>query len=52
MRYEAARDIAKAVVKPTVIVTKSTVPVGTGDAVELIMSDTRPEFALPARFNP
>lgn len=50
--YDAAREIARAVSGPTVIVTKSTVPVGTGDEVELIMKDVRPEFALPVVSNP
>jgi UDPglucose 6-dehydrogenase len=36
--YAASEEIADAITKPTVIVTKSTVPVGTGDEVELIMS--------------
>ncbi len=35
--YQATRDIAAAVTKPTVVVTKSTVPVGTGDEVERIL---------------
>lgn len=35
--YAAAEEIAASVSKPTVIVTKSTVPVGTGDEVELIL---------------
>src|SRR5580704_10089297 len=46
--YEAAREIALALDGFTVIVTKSTVPVGTGDEVERIVRETRPdaEFAL------
>lgn len=36
--YAASEEIAAAITKPTVIVTKSTVPVGTGDEVELILS--------------
>ena len=35
--YQAARDIGAAITKPTVVVTKSTVPVGTGDEVERIL---------------
>ena len=34
--YEAAREIAAGLTKSTVVVTKSTVPVGTGDEVERI----------------
>ncbi|MFI5012559.1 MAG: UDP-glucose dehydrogenase family protein [Hyphomicrobiales bacterium] len=46
--YEAAREIAAALDGYTVIVTKSTVPVGTGDEVERIVREARPdaEFAL------
>ncbi len=46
--HQAARDIAKALTRRTVIVTKSTVPVGTGDEVERIIRETRPaaEFAV------
>lgn len=36
--YAATEEIAEAVTKPIVVVTKSTVPVGTGDEVELILS--------------
>lgn len=36
--YEAAKDISKNIEKYTVIVTKSTVPVGTGDEIEKIIS--------------
>ena len=37
--FDAAREIAEAVTGPTVVVTKSTVPVGTGDKVEAILRD-------------
>jgi UDPglucose 6-dehydrogenase len=37
--YQAARDIAGALTGPCVVVTKSTVPVGTGDEVERIMRE-------------
>jgi UDPglucose 6-dehydrogenase len=40
--YDAAREIAAAVEGFTVVVTKSTVPVGTGDEVERIIGETRP----------
>ncbi|MFG1230600.1 UDP-glucose dehydrogenase family protein [Xanthobacter wiegelii] len=46
--FQAAREIAHAIRHYTVVVTKSTVPVGTGDEVERIIRDTRPsaEFAV------
>jgi UDPglucose 6-dehydrogenase len=50
--YQAARDIAGAVKKGAVIVTKSTVPVGTGDEVERIVRDIAPEKELSVVSNP
>ncbi|CAN1519390.1 Ugd Predicted UDP-glucose 6-dehydrogenase [Rhabdaerophilaceae bacterium] len=50
--YEAARDIARALPGDCVIVTKSTVPVGTGDEIERIMHAERPELALSIVSNP
>ena len=46
--YAAAEEIAEAIQSPTVIVTKSTVPVGTGDEVEMILSKKldRKQFAV------
>jgi UDPglucose 6-dehydrogenase len=46
--YAAAREIAKALTKFTVVVTKSTVPVGTSDEVERLMREENPaaEFAV------
>lgn len=46
--YAATEEIANAISKPTVIVTKSTVPVGTGDEVELILGKklTNDQFAV------
>ena len=46
--FGAAREIAAAVTGPVVIVTKSTVPVGTGDEVERIVREVNPqaEFAI------
>jgi UDPglucose 6-dehydrogenase len=46
--YAAARAIAGALSKFTVVVTKSTVPVGTGDEVERIIREENPaaEFAV------
>jgi UDPglucose 6-dehydrogenase len=37
--FEATKEIGAAITGPTVIVTKSTVPVGTGDKVEAILAD-------------
>jgi UDPglucose 6-dehydrogenase len=46
--YQAAREIAAVLDGYTVIVTKSTVPVGTGDEVERIIRETNPgaDFAV------
>jgi UDPglucose 6-dehydrogenase len=38
--YDAAREVARAIKGFTVVVTKSTVPVGTGDEVERIIRET------------
>ena len=50
--YAAAREIAEAVDGPTVIVTKSTVPVGTGDEVERIVHEVRPGMDIQVVSNP
>jgi UDPglucose 6-dehydrogenase len=50
--YEAAREIARALGGYTVIVTKSTVPVGTGDEVERIIRETRPDASFALVSNP
>ncbi len=50
--YDAAREVAEAMEDYTVIVTKSTVPVGTGDEVEKIMRDARPEGEFDVVSNP
>jgi UDPglucose 6-dehydrogenase len=50
--YEATREIAAAVTGPTVVVTKSTVPVGTGDRVEDILREERPDVAIAVVSNP
>src|ERR687890_2792361 len=46
--YQAAREIAAAMDGYTVVVTKSTVPVGTGDEVERIIREAKPgnDFAV------
>jgi UDPglucose 6-dehydrogenase len=50
--YAAARDIAAAVEGFTVVVTKSTVPVGTGDEVERIIRGTNPDADVAVVSNP
>ncbi|MGF9759459.1 UDP-glucose/GDP-mannose dehydrogenase family protein [Microvirga sp. 0TCS3.31] len=50
--YQAARDIAAAIEGYTVIVTKSTVPVGTGDEVERIIRETRADADFAVVSNP
>src|SRR5467141_2293502 len=50
--HAAAREIAAALSGFTVVVTKSTVPVGTGDEVERIIRETRPEADVSVVANP
>jgi UDPglucose 6-dehydrogenase len=50
--YAATREIAKALRKPAVVVTKSTVPVGTGDEVERIIRETAPDATAWVVSNP
>lgn len=50
--YAAARQIAETMTGELVVVTKSTVPVGTGDAVERIVRDIRPEVKSAVASNP
>ena len=50
--YAAAREIATYVEGFTVVVTKSTVPVGTGDEVERIMRETNPSADVAVVSNP
>jgi UDPglucose 6-dehydrogenase len=50
--YEAAREIAAALTDFTVIITKSTVPVGTGDEVERIIRELRPDIDVAVVSNP
>jgi len=50
--YGAAREIAAAVRGFTVVVNKSTVPVGTGDEVERIIRETHPEADVVVVSNP
>ncbi|GJD81081.1 UDP-glucose dehydrogenase family protein [Methylobacterium gregans] len=50
--FAAAREIAEAVDGFTVVVTKSTVPVGTGDEVERIIREIRPDAEVSVASNP
>jgi UDPglucose 6-dehydrogenase len=50
--YMAAREIAEKLHGFTVVITKSTVPVGTGDEVERIIRDTRPNADVAVVSNP
>src|SRR6476469_1056162 len=50
--YAAAKEIAAALVKPAVIVTKSTVPVGTGDEIAKILADNHAPEGTSVASNP
>jgi UDPglucose 6-dehydrogenase len=50
--YGVAREIAAGLKGFTVIITKSTVPVGTGDEVERIIRELRPDAAFAVVSNP
>jgi UDPglucose 6-dehydrogenase len=50
--FDAAREIAASLDGFTVIITKSTVPVGTGDEVERIVRETRPDADYAVVSNP
>lgn len=50
--FACARDIARGIRGYTVVVTKSTVPVGTGDRVEHIMRVVQPQGAFAVVSNP
>ncbi|WP_448950473.1 UDP-glucose dehydrogenase family protein [Labrys neptuniae] len=50
--YGAVREIAAAVEGFTVVVTKSTVPVGTGDEVERLIREVRPDADVSVVSNP
>ncbi|MGH6672843.1 MAG: UDP-glucose dehydrogenase family protein [Xanthobacteraceae bacterium] len=50
--YEAVREIAPLLAPNTVVITKSTVPVGTGDEIERILRETRPDADLQVVSNP
>src|SRR6267142_4373374 len=50
--YAASREIAAAVEGFTVVITKSTVPVGTGDEVERLIAQARPDADVAVVSNP
>ncbi len=50
--YDAAREIAAAIDGFTVVITKSTVPVGTGDEVERIIREAKPKAEFAVVSNP
>ncbi len=50
--FDAAREIAGALKGFTVVITKSTVPVGTGDEVERIIGETRSDADFAVVSNP
>jgi len=50
--YAAAEELASAIDPRTVVVTKSTVPVGTGDEVERIIRETNPQLEFAVVSNP
>ena len=50
--YAAAEEIASVMDGFTVVVTKSTVPVGTGDEVEKVIAKTRPDAEFTVVSNP
>jgi len=50
--YAAVQDIAKAIQRFTVVITKSTVPVGTGDEVERLIKQLNPSADIAVVSNP
>ena len=50
--FAAAREVAAAITGPAVLVTKSTVPVGTGDEIERIVREAQPDLAIAVVSNP
>jgi UDPglucose 6-dehydrogenase len=50
--YAVAEEVGQSLKTPAVIVTKSTVPVGTGDAVERILADAKPGARYAVASNP
>jgi UDPglucose 6-dehydrogenase len=50
--YDAVRQIAPILSATAIVVTKSTVPVGTGDEIEHILREQRPDAAIEVVSNP
>lgn len=50
--FAAVREVAEALTGPAVIITKSTVPVGTGDEVERIIAEVAPDKGITVASNP
>jgi UDPglucose 6-dehydrogenase len=50
--YDAVREIAPLLSATVVVITKSTVPVGTGDEIERILRDVRPDAEFQVVSNP
>ena len=50
--YAATREIAATLTEFTVVITKSTVPVGTGDEIERILRELRPDLEVAVVSNP
>jgi UDPglucose 6-dehydrogenase len=50
--FAAVEEIAAAAREPTVVVTKSTVPVGTGRRIERMLAELRPDLAFSVASNP
>src|ERR1700680_1004306 len=50
--YDAVHEIAPVLSGAAVVVTKSTVPVGTGDEIERILRERRPDAAIEVVSNP
>jgi UDPglucose 6-dehydrogenase len=50
--YAAVEQVAQALTAPTVIVTKSTVPVGTGRRIKEIVAAVRPDLEIDVASNP
>ncbi len=50
--FDAAREIAEKLTGPTVVVTKSTVPVGTGQRLQALFDELRPDLGIVVASNP
>ncbi|MFZ0239208.1 MAG: NAD-binding protein, partial [Xanthobacteraceae bacterium] len=50
--YQAIREIAPLIGSAAVVITKSTVPVGTGDEIENILREKRPDAEIQVVSNP